>query len=89
MKENEITMGTYRIPRNARYSSPTLSQSTPRFLVPGSAMNALSANSNSVMSLVSCSLPISPSGFAIDACRRNVRMTYFAVVVTLSVHTSA
>ena len=82
-------MSAHRIARRARYSARTLSQSAPRFFCAGSAMNALSANSSSVMSLVSCSLPISPSGFAIDACRRNVRMTYFAVVVTLSVHTSA
>lgn len=46
-------------------------------------MKALRTNSSSVMSLVSCSFPLSPSGFAIDACSTKVLITYFTIETTL------
>lgn len=46
-------------------------------------MNALKANSSSVMSLVNWSLPLSPSGLAIDACNTNVFKTYLTIEVVL------
>ena len=55
----------------------------PRLLCGLSSMNALSANSSSVMSLVSCSFPLSLSGFAIETCSTNVLITCVTIAITL------
>jgi hypothetical protein len=65
--------GTNRNALNVRYSSPTsLSFIADRRSPPAASRKLESENSSSVMSLVSLSLPLSPSGEAIEAWRTKV-----------------
>ena len=79
-REREVA---HRIALNALYSSPMLSRLPLRLLCDPSARNAFKENSSSAMSVVSRSLPLSPRGFAIDACNTNIRMTYLTIPGTL------
>jgi hypothetical protein len=75
---------THRIALNALYSSPILSRLPLLLLCNPSARNAFNENSSSAISVASWSLPLSPSGFAIEACNTNMRMTYLTMPGTLS-----
>ena len=69
----------HRIALSVLYSSPILSRFPPRLLCRLSARKALTANSSSVMSVVSCSFPLSPSGFAIEAWSTKILITYLTM----------
>lgn len=75
---------THRIALSARYSPPMTSRLAPLFDCGLSVMKALSANSSSVISLVSCSLPLSFNGLTMETCKTKVFMTCFTMEVVLN-----